>query len=160
MIEEKVLLTKEGYEKLKTELEYLVTQKRGEVSEKIKIARGFGDLSENAEYDEAKAEQASVEERIKELENQIENAEIIQKKDNDSDVKKVNIGDTVKILDLKKDKEMILSIVGTIEADIAENKISNESPVGRGLLNKTVGEIVDVVTKVTTIQYKILEIVR
>lgn len=159
MSENKVLLTKDGYEKLKTELEYLITQKRAECSEKIKIARGFGDLSENAEYDEAKAEQVKVEERILLLENQIKNAEIIEK-NTLSDNTKITIGDTVKILDINKNKEMVFSIVGTVEANIVENRISNESPVGKALLGKSTGEIINVDTKVGTIQYKIIEIVR
>lgn len=159
MIEQKVLITKEGFEKLKTELEYLKTQKRAEVAEKIRIARGFGDLSENAEYDEAKAEQAKVETRISEIEIQIKNAEIIKEKKN-TKTKTVGIGDTVKIHDIKRDKEMTVSIVGTVEADLTKNKISNESPVGKALIGRKKNDVVEVVTKIGTIEYKILEIIR
>lgn len=159
MNESKVLITKEGLEKLKTEYEYLKTQKRAEISEKIKIARGFGDLSENAEYDEAKAEQAKVETRIAEIENQIKNAEVIAEKKGGKG-KVVSIGDKVRIKDEKNNKEMTLNIVGTIEADITNNKISNESPVGKAVLGKKLNDTVDVVTKIGTLQYKILEIIR
>ncbi|NLW52451.1 MAG: transcription elongation factor GreA [Tissierellia bacterium] len=159
MNDTKVLITKEGLEKLKTELEYLKTQKRAEVAEKIRVARGFGDLSENAEYDEAKAEQAKVESRISQIEIQIKNAEIIQDKKN-SKTQTVSIGDTVKIHDIKRDKELTLSIVGTVEADLTKNKISNESPVGKALIGRKKNDVVEVVTKIGAIEYKILEIIR
>ncbi|MGF0039224.1 transcription elongation factor GreA [Peptoniphilaceae bacterium SGI.131] len=161
MVEEKVLLTKEGYEKLQSEKDYLINQKRAEVSEKIRIARGFGDLSENAEYDEAKDEQAKVELRIIEIENQLKNAVIIERDVKDKKAGKlVYIGDTVKILDIKRDKEMTFSIVGTVEADITQNKISNESPVGKALIGHKENQIVEVATKAGSIQYKILKIIR
>ncbi len=159
MNEEKVLITKEGYEKLKTELEYLKTQKRAEAAEKLRIARGFGDLSENAEYDEAKLEQAKIEVRIQELEQQIKNASIIESSKN-SKQKVISIGDTVKIQETKKGTELTVSIVGTVEADIAKSKISNESPVGKALIGHKKGEIVEVITKIGVIEYKILDIVR
>ncbi len=159
MKDEKVLITKEGFEKLKVELEYLKTQKRPEVSEKIRVARGFGDLSENAEYDEAKAEQVKVENRINELELQIKNASIIEEK-KDKKEKVISIGDTVKIQDIKRGTEMTVSIVGTVEADIAQRKISNESPVGKALIGSKKGDLIDVTTKIGVVQYKVLEIVR
>ena len=159
MKDEKVIITKEGFEKLKVELEYLKTKKRPEVSEKIRVARGFGDLSENAEYDEAKAEQVKVENRINELELQIKNASIIEEK-KDKKEKVISIGDTVKIQDIKRGTEMTVSIVGTVEADIAQRKISNESPVGKALIGSKKGDLIDVTTKIGVVQYKVLEIVR
>ena len=159
MNDTKVLITKEGFEKLKTELEYLKTQKRAEASEKLRIARGFGDLSENAEYDEAKDEQAKVEVRIQELELQIKNASIIENNKNNNQ-KVVSIGDTVKIKEVNKGTELTVSIVGTVEADIAKKKISNESPVGKALIGNKKGDIVEVITKIGIIQYKIIDIVR
>lgn len=156
---EKVLLTQEGYDKLKDELEYLVTVKRAECSDKIRTARGFGDLSENAEYDEAKDEQAKVEARIVEIELQLKNVEIIDES-NKKNNKTVSIGDTVKVVDLNNKREMELMIVGTIEANMAERKISNESPLGKALLNSKEGETVEVKTKVNKLQYKIEKIIR
>lgn len=159
MANEKTLLTKEGYEKILGRLEYLTTTKRDEIAEKLKTARGFGDLSENSEYDEAKNEQASVELEILELEQKLKSVEIIDAKPNSKKVKKVvSIGDTVTILDSNKKKELILQIVGTLEADIALNKISNESPLGKALLNAKKGDVVSVKAKANTVQYEILEI--
>ena len=157
MTNDKVLVTKEGYAKLKNELEYLKTKKRAEVSDKIRIARGFGDLSENAEYDEAKAEQAKVETRIAELELQVKNASIIEESKGNGGVA---IGDTVKILDQKRKKEMKFTIVGTVEADITEGKISNESPVGKALIGGEKGQVVDVTTRAGILKYEIIEIVK
>lgn len=157
MTNDKVLVTKEGYAKLKNELEYLKTKKRAEVSDKIRIARGFGDLSENAEYDEAKAEQAKVETRIAELELQVKNASIIEESKGNGGVA---IGDTVKILDQKRKKEMKFTIVGTVEADITEGKISNESPVGKALIGGKKGQVVDVTTRAGILKYEIIEIVK
>lgn len=155
----KVLLTQEGYDKLQEELDYLVTEKRAEVSEKIKIARGFGDLSENAEYDEAKDEQVKVESRILEIELQLKNAELIKESGNKKD-KTVSIGDTVKIVDLASKNEMELMIVGTIEADLNENKISNESPLGVALIGSKEGDTVEVKIRTNKLHYKIEKIIR
>lgn len=155
---EKVLLTKKGKEDLEKELDILVHQKRAEASEKIRIARGFGDLSENAEYDEAKDEQAKIEARIAEIEQQLKNVEIIEEKRGDSNT--VSIGDTVKVIELKRKKEMTLKIVGTLEADLEQKKISNESPLGKALINSKKDSIIEVKTKVGKIQYKVLEIIR
>lgn len=155
---EKVLLTKEGKEKLEQELDILVHEKRAEASEKIRVARGFGDLSENAEYDEAKEEQAKIEARIAEIEQQLKHVEIIEDNKKNSNI--VSIGDTVKIKDENRNKEMTLMIVGTLEANLEENKISNESPLGKALLNSKVKSTVEVKTKSGKLQYKILEIVR
>lgn len=156
---EKVLLTQEKYDELQHELEYLITQKRAEVSEKIKIARGFGDLSENAEYDEAKDEQAKVEADIIRIEQQLNRAEIIKIK-SDADNKHVSIGDKVRIKDQAKGRELALKIVGTIEANVDENLISNESPLGKALLNAKEGDVVDVKTKNNNLHYEVLEIIR
>lgn len=156
---EKVLLTQEKYDELQHELEYLITQKRAEVSEKIKIARGFGDLSENAEYDEAKDEQAKVEADIIRIEQQLNRAEIIKIK-SDADNKHVSIGDKVRIKDQAKGRELQLKIVGTIEANVDENLISNESPLGKALLNAKEGDVVDVKTKNNNLHYEVLEIIR
>lgn len=156
---EKVLLTQEKYDELQQELEYLITQKRAEVSEKIKIARGFGDLSENAEYDEAKDEQAKVEADIIRIEQQLNRAEII-KINSDANNKHVSIGDKVRIKDQAKDRQLELKIVGTIEANVDENLISNESPLGKALLNAKEGDVVDVKTKNNNLHYEVLEIIR
>lgn len=159
MIKNKVLLTQEGKEELERELDTLIHEKRAEASEKIKIARGFGDLSENAEYDEAKDEQAKIELRIAEIEEQLKNVEIIKSTNNKS-VKTVQIGDKVKITELKRGKELEFMIVGTLEADVSKNKISNESPLGKALLNTKVGQIIDVKTKAGVVQYKLDKIIR
>lgn len=159
MTEEKVILSKEGYEKLKEELEFLKTQRRAEIAEKIKAARALGDLSENADYDEAKAEQAEIETRISKLEFQIKNASLIEDKTGKRN-NKISIGDTVKIKDTKRNKEMTFTIVGTVEADVEQNKISNESPVGQALLGNKKGDTVEVQTRNGIIQYEIVEIVR
>ncbi len=156
---DKVLLTQEKYDELQKELEYLITQKRAEVSEKIKRARGFGDLSENAEYDEAKDEQAKVESDIIRIEQQLNKAEIIKVKSN-SAKKRVSIGDKVKIKDKTKNRELELTIVGTIEANVDENLISNESPLGKALLNAKEGDIVEVKTRHNNLQYEVLKIIR
>ena len=153
-----VLLTYDGLKKLEQELEYLKSEKRLEVSEKIKVARGFGDLSENAEYDAAKTEQAEVEERIVKLENMLKNAKLIDSEDGDSDT--VTIGSTVKVLDVEFDEELEYKIVGSTEANSLKGKISNESPVGKALMGKQVGETVVVETQSGAFSYKILEIQR
>lgn len=151
-----VTLTPEGLKKLEEEFEYLKTQKRKEVSEKIKVALGFGDLSENSEYDEAKNEQAMVEARIVKLENMLKNAVVID--ENDIDLEKVNVGTKVKVYDAEFDEEVEYSIVGSTEADPTAFRISNESPVGRALMGKGIGDMVTVETPGGTVQYKILEI--
>lgn len=151
-----VRLTPEGLKKLEDELEYLKTQKRKEVSEKIKVALGFGDLSENSEYDEAKNEQAQVEVRIVTVENMLKNAVLID--EDDIDLDKVGLGTKVKIYDVEFDEEIEYSIVGSTEADPQAFKISDESPVGAGLIGKSVGETVEIEAPGGTSQYKILEI--
>lgn len=156
MASKEVLLTDEGLKKLEEELEYLKTQKRQEVAEKIKHARGFGDLSENSEYDEAKDEQAKVELRIVEIEKMLKNAKIIDNEEINLDI--VSVGTKLKIYDFDFDEEVSYSVVGSTEADPDNGKISDESPIGRALLGRKVGETVDVDTPGGTIQLKILEI--
>lgn len=153
----KVKLTAEGLEKLEQELDYLKTTKRKEVAEKIKTARAFGDLSENSEYDEAKAEQVEVEERIKTIENMLKNIEII---DGDIDTKKVSLGSRVKILDIEFDEELEYTIVGSTEADPSQMRISDESPVGFALLGQKKGKIVEVEVPDGTLKFKILSIAK
>lgn len=156
MAEKEIILTREGLKKLEEELETLKTVKRKEVSERIKIAIGFGDLSENAEYDEAKNEQAQVEERIYKIEQMLAKAQIID--DENVDSSKVHVGAKVRILDINENEEEEYIIVGSTEADPFESKISNDSPVGMALLGKKVGEIVDVAVPDGTVQYKVLNI--
>ncbi|RRH08400.1 transcription elongation factor GreA, partial [Clostridioides difficile] len=136
------LLTQEGYDKLEEELENLKVVKRKEVAERIKVAISFGDLSENAEYDEAKKEQAQVEERILKLENMVRKAVIIDESKIDLNV--VTIGSIVKVKDLEFDEEVEYTIVGSTEADPYDGKISNESPVGKALLGRAAKEVVEV----------------
>ena len=151
-----VLLTDEGLKKLEEELEYLKTQKRKEVAEKIKHARGFGDLSENSEYDEAKDEQAKVERRIVEIEKMLKHARVIDNSDLALDV--VSVGTKLKLYDFDFDEEVSYSVVGSTEADPDNGKISDESPIGRALIGKKTGDVIDVETPGGVIQLKILEI--
>ena len=151
-----IILTAEGLSKLETELEYLKTEKRKEVAEKIKQARSFGDLSENSEYDEAKNEQGHVEVRIVQIENMLKNAKIIDEDDIDANI--VSIGVKVKVLDTEFNEEVDYAIVGSTEADPAAYKISDESPVGQGLIGKKVGDTAKITTPGGTIKFKILEI--
>ncbi len=154
----KVILTSEGLEKLEQELEYLTTEKRQEVAAKIKQALSFGDLSENSEYDEAKIEQAQVEERIKTLDNMLKNVQIIEEEG--IDTKKVGLGSKVKVLDMEFNEEMEYTIVGSTEADPSQNKISDESPVGKALLGQKKNKIVEVAVPAGVIQFKILSITK
>ncbi len=156
MENKQIMLTDEGLLKLEQELEMLKTQKRQEVAEKIKIARGFGDLSENAEYDAAKEEQAQIEARIVHLENMLKNAKVIDQDDIDLNV--VSIGTRVKVYDVEFEEELEYSIVGSTEADPDLFKISDESPVGKALIGKRVDDIVEVETPGGMFQLKILSI--
>ena len=153
-----VLLTQEGYDKLEKELDYLRTEKRAEIAEKIKVALGFGDLSENSEYDEAKNAQAENEGKIAELENKIRYAKIID--ESEIDTKTVQVGNIVKVYDEEFDEEITYTIVGSTEVDLAQNKISNESPVGAALLGKKKNQEVEVKTPAGTAKYKILSITK
>uniref|UniRef100_UPI0040560010 transcription elongation factor GreA n=1 Tax=Agathobacter sp. TaxID=2021311 RepID=UPI0040560010 len=154
----KNILTSEGLKKLEDELEDLVVVKRKEVAQKIKEAREQGDLSENAEYDAAKDEQRDIEARIEEIEKILKNVEIVD--EDEVSTESINIGCQVKILDIEFDEELIYKIVGSTEANSLKGKISNESPVGKALLGKKVGDMVSVETQVGTIQYKVLDIQR
>ena len=156
MEEKEVILTQEGYDKLEKELEYLKTEKRVEIAERIKVALGFGDLSENSEYDEAKNAQSENEIKIAELENKLRHAKIIDEKD--IDTKTVQIGNTVKLHDMEFDEDVEYTIVGSTEVNLAENRISNESPIGRALIGAKKGATVDVEAPAGIIQYKILSI--
>ncbi|MBO5412866.1 MAG: transcription elongation factor GreA [Clostridia bacterium] len=156
MEEKEILLTKEGYENLEKELEYLKTEKRTEISERIKVALGFGDLSENSEYDEAKNAQADNEVKIAELENKLRYAKIID--ESEINTKTVQVGNKVKIYDMEFDEELEYTIVGSTEVNLAENKISNESPIGSALIGAKKNEIVEAQTPGGVAKYKVLEI--
>ena len=153
-----VLLTQEGFDKLEQELENLKTVKRVEIAERIKVALGFGDLSENSEYDEAKNAQAENETKIAELENKIRYAKIID--ESEIDTKTVQVGNTVKLLDLEFDEEVSYTIVGSTEVDISQNKISNESPIGSAILGAKKNQIVEVQAPAGVMQYKVLSITK
>ena len=155
---EKNILTYAGLKQYEDELHDLKVNKRSEIAQKIKEAREQGDLSENAEYDAAKDEQRDIEARIEALEKLLKNAEVVVEEEIELD--KVSVGFKVKILDVEEDEEMEFKIVGSTEASSLQNKISNESPVGRALLGHKAGETVDVETQAGVIQYKILEIQR
>ena len=158
MTVKKNILTSEGLKKLEDELDDLIVVRRKEVAQKIKEAREQGDLSENAEYDAAKDEQRDIEARIEEIEKILKNAEIVD--EDEVDLETINIGCQVKILDLEFDEELTYKIVGSTEANSLKGKISNESPVGRALLGKKVGDLVSVETQVGVVQYKVLDIQR
>ena len=158
MLEKQEILTQEGYNKIEEEVEYLKTVKRKEVAERIKVAISFGDLSENAEYDEAKNEQAQVEERIVKLENILRKAVIIDESQIDSNI--VTIGSTVKVYDTDFEEEVEYTIVGSAEADPYNGKISNESPVGSAFIGKHKGDDVEVQVPNGVAIYKILDIRR
>ncbi|PTQ51291.1 MAG: Transcription elongation factor GreA [Brockia lithotrophica] len=157
MADKEFFLTPEGYRKLEEELEFLKNVKRKEIAEKIKTAIGYGDLSENSEYEEAKNEQAFIEGRILELEKMLRNARIIE---NGGDFGVIHVGSTVLVRDLEFDEVLEFTIVGSAEADPSEHRISNESPVGRALLGRRPGEIVEVSAPAGVIRYEILEIKR
>ena len=154
--QQEVILTQEGFDKLEEELNYLKTEKRTEIAERIKVARGFGDLSENSEYDEAKNAQAENEQQIAELEAKIRHAKVIDSKE--IDTKTVQIGNTVKLYDEEFEEEIEYTIVGSTEVNLAENKISNESPIGKALLGRKKGEVVDVDAPDGIIKFEILAI--
>ena len=146
MEKKKNLLTLEGLKALEQELEYLSVAKRQEIAEKLQEARAQGDLSENAEYDAAKDEQRDIEARIEEIEKILKNVEVID-------------GIKLRILDVELDEEHIINIVGSAEADVLNNKISNESPLGSALMGRKVGDVVKVEAPVGVIEYKIKKIV-
>ena len=158
MADKKHILTYAGLKQYEDELQNLKVVKRKEVAQKIKEAREQGDLSENAEYDAAKDEQRDIELRIEELEKLLKNAEVVV--EDEIDLDKINIGCKVKLLDVEYNDEMEFFIVGSTEANSLQNKISTESPVGKALIGRVVGDIVDVETQAGIIQYKVLEIQR
>ena len=142
MENKEILLTQEGYDNIEKELEYLKTEKRTEIAERIKVALGFGDLSENSEYDEAKNAQAQNEIKIADLENKLRYARIIN--ESEIDTKTVQVGNTVKIRDLEFEEDFEYTIVGSTEVDLSQNKISNESPIGLALLGAKKNQVVEV----------------
>jgi transcription elongation factor GreA len=151
-----VILTKEGYAKLKQEIEYLSTEKRREVADRIRHAREFGDINENAEYDDAKNEQAMLEHRIATLEDRLRSARVLEKKDIAKDV--VSVGSLVKLKDMKANKTVEFKIVGSAEANPSQNKLSNESPVGKAIIGRKKGEVVEVTAPRGALKFKILGI--
>jgi len=158
MAEKDVFLTLEGLKKLEEELDKLKTVRRKEVAERIKQALAFGDISENSEYDEAKNEQAQLEERIAKLEAMLRNAKLID--DDEISTEVVTLGSKVVVKDLDYDEEMEYTIVGSAEADPFNGKISNESPVGNALLGKKKGDVVEVQVLDGSIKYEIVSITR
>ncbi|MBP3572628.1 MAG: transcription elongation factor GreA [Clostridia bacterium] len=158
MAEIKQMYTKQGYQDLVDELKYLKLTRREEIKEQIAVARGFGDLSENAEYDEARNEQAKVEARIQELEALIENAEIID--ETNMDVRAISLGSVVKLYDEDFEEEITYSIVGSNQADPLEQKISDQSPIGRALMGKKAGDKVTVTAPAGELHFKVLEVAR
>lgn len=153
---DQVMLTEEGYEKLEKELEYLENEKRREVAKRIKVAREFGDISENSEYDDAKNEQAFVEGRIKEIKNMLNNAHVV--KDEEITDKKVNLGTRVMLHNLDSDEKIRYTLVGSAEADPLNHKISNESPIGKSILGHAIGDQVKVDTPSGQVEYEIVSI--
>jgi transcription elongation factor GreA len=151
-----VILTPEGHEKLKEEIEYLSTVKRREVAERIKQAREFGDIAENSEYDDAKNEQAMLEHRIAMLEERLKDARVIDAGDVTTDV--VSVGTIVRLRDVDAKETIEYTIVGSAEADPAEYRLSNESPVGRAILGRKKGETVEVSAPRGSLKYKIMDI--
>ncbi|MNI63192.1 Transcription elongation factor GreA [compost metagenome] len=158
MSEREIILTEDGHKKLEEELAYLKGPKKMEVAERIKVAREFGDISENSEYDEAKNEQALLEAKILEIENTLRLAKVVD--DDEISTRKVGVGVVVKVHDFEFDEDIDYSIVGATEVDIANNRISNESPVGKALIGKKKNDIVEVETPGGVMKYKILNISR
>ncbi len=153
---DQVMLTEEGFEKLENELDYLENEKRREVAKRIKVAREFGDISENSEYDDAKNEQAFVEGRIKEIKNMLNNAHVV--KDEEITDKKVNLGTQVMLHNLDSDEKIRYTLVGSAEADPLNHKISNESPIGKSILGHAIGDQVKVDTPSGQVEYEIVSI--
>lgn len=156
MGEKEFILTQEGYDNLEKELERLKSEVRSEIAERIKVALGFGDLSENSEYDEAKNAQAANENKIAELEEKLRFAKIIDESEIDLEV--VQIGNTVKVKNITLGMEMTYTIVGTTEVDLSQNKISNESPIGAALLGKRKNDKISVEIPAGVVELKILEL--
>ena len=156
-MDKKVVVTASGLKALEEELEMLKTVRRSEISEKIRVARGYGDLSENSEYDEAKNEQAIVEARIADLEVMLKNVVILDENELVKDT--VSLGSTVKVYDEEFDEELEYVIVGSTEADLDLGKISDESPVGKALMGKKVGEVAEAILPTgDTAKFKVISI--
>jgi transcription elongation factor GreA len=151
-----VILTADGYKKLQQEIDVLRNDKRREVAERIRIAREFGDIAENAEYDDAKNEQAMLEHKIAQLEERILSARVITKKEISKD--SVSVGAHVRLRDMQANKTFEYHIVGSAEANPAENKLSNESPVGKAIIGHKKGDVVEVTAPRGSLKFKILEI--
>ncbi len=158
MSENKQMYTAQGYKELVEELDYLRGKRRDEIREQIAIARGFGDLSENAEYDEARNEQAKVEARIKELETLIENAVVVDETTQDASL--VSLGSVVKLHDDDEDEDLVYYIVGSNEVSPAEHKISDMSPIGHALMGKRAGDKVIVEIPMGEIHFTVLDVAR
>ena len=158
MVSRDVFLTPEGLKKLEADLNYAKTVKRKDVAEKIKQALAFGDISENAEYDQAKNEQGQLEAEINKIEDMLRNAKIID--ENDITTDKVSVGSKVKVLDFEFDEEMEYTIVGSAEANPYNGRISNESPVGKALLGGKKDDIVDVNVPDGIVKFQIIDIMR
>ena len=153
---EKKQMSREGYEKLEKELDYLITVRRAEVAQKLKEARSFCDLSENAVYDEAKNEQGILEATIAEMENTLANAEVVD--DDSISTNEVGVGSTIEIKRVDKDKTEKFKIVGTTEANPAEGKISDDSPIGKAAIKKKVGDVFTVEAPVGELQFEVISI--
>ena len=151
-----IVLTPDGYEKLKHEIDYLSGEKRREIAERIRIAREFGDISENAEYDDAKHEQALLEHRISMLQERMRHARVLDASEVSSDT--VSIGTRVQLEDVDAGETIEYHIVGSAEADPAGNKLSNESPVGKAIIGRKKGETVEVAAPRGSLKFKILDI--
>jgi transcription elongation factor GreA len=151
-----VILTPEGYENLKQELDTLRTDRRREIAERIRVAREFGDIAENAEYDDAKNEQAMLEHKIAQLEERLLHSRVIDKGDVDTSV--VSVGSVVRLRDLDAKQTVEYHIVGSAEANPAEQKLSNESPVGKAIMGRKKGETVEVAVPRGKLKFKIMDI--
>jgi transcription elongation factor GreA len=151
-----IILTAEGFKKLQQEIDHLRTDKRREVAERIRVAREFGDIAENAEYDDAKNEQAMLEHRIAQLEERLLSARVISKKEISKDT--VSVGSRVRLRDIQANKSFEYHIVGSAEANPSENKLSNESPVGKAIMGHKKGDVVEVSAPRGALKFKILEI--
>ena len=151
-----VILTAEGLKKLQDEIDYLSTTKRDEVAQRIKEAREFGDISENSEYDDAKNEQAMLERRITQLQEKLSRARVVRTSEIATD--RVQLGAIITLRDLEDDEVVKYTLVGSAEANPMEGRVSNESPLGQGIMGRRVGEVVTVTAPVGSVRYEILEI--
>jgi transcription elongation factor GreA len=158
LLDREIILTPEGYRRLKEEIDYLSTKKREEVAERIKESRYFGDISENSEYDDAKNEQAMLEQRIFALEEKLRSAIIIDAKDVKTDT--VGVGTKVTLQDMKRGDVLQYSVVGSAEANPAQKKLSNESPVGRAIMGHVPGDVVEVTVPQGVMRLKVITIER